>query len=183
MAENKRVVELEDAVKDKDRRIGELREEIDELRDLVTRQRENADDFHSVIDNWAEAFDMVQTEDGAWTWAPFIDQHNRLCDAYSGFVHRWNNKYLPLINRGRQPVGRPLQASEAQVSEVLKLRKRGASLRGIADETLLGLPTVRTIVWPRPVRAPVRQFPPHQGPQRLCPLVQSGQAAQGFAAE
>jgi hypothetical protein len=37
---------------------------------------------------------------------------------------RWN-KYLPLINGRRQPVGRPLAASEAQQAAVLKLRKGG----------------------------------------------------------
>ena len=43
-------------------------------------------------------------------------------------------------------VGRPLAASEAQVSTVSKLHKAGRSLRQIEDETSLGLQTVRTIV-------------------------------------
>jgi hypothetical protein len=56
-------------------------------------------------------------------------------------------KYVPLINGRAQPVGRPLEASEAEVAEVLKLRKQGFSLRGITEEiTSLGLNTVRTIV-------------------------------------
>jgi hypothetical protein len=48
-----------------------------------------------------------------------------------------------------------------------------------------GRPLLRhlAMVWPRPVRAPVRQLPPHQKPQRLCPLVQGGEAAKGVAAE
>ncbi len=41
---------------------------------------------------------------------------------------------------------RPLQASQAQIKEVHKLRKAGASLRAIAAQTGLGLRTVRTIV-------------------------------------
>jgi transposase len=49
-----------------------------------------------------------------------------------------------LINM--QSVGRPLAASEAQCAQVSKLRKAGTSLRGIAEETGLGLNTVRTIV-------------------------------------
>jgi hypothetical protein len=60
-------------------------------------------------------------------------------------VRDWN-RVLPLINGHRQPVGRPLGASEAQIIHVPKLRKAGRSLRGIADDTSLGLPTVRTIV-------------------------------------
>jgi hypothetical protein len=51
-----------------------------------------------------------------------------------------------LINGTPRNVGRPLAASEAQVDTVHKLRKAGSSLRQIADETSLGLNTVRTIV-------------------------------------
>ena len=46
----------------------------------------------------------------------------------------------------RRNVGRPLAASDAQRQTVLKLRKAGQSLRAIAEETSLGLNTVRTIV-------------------------------------
>jgi hypothetical protein len=60
-------------------------------------------------------------------------------------VRDWN-KYLPRINGEPRNVGRPLAASEAQVVQVLKLRQQGYSLRDIADETSLGLSTVRTIV-------------------------------------
>jgi hypothetical protein len=51
-----------------------------------------------------------------------------------------------LINGRIQPVGRPLAASAAQCAEVLKLHKAGRSLRGIVEDTNLGLNTVRTIV-------------------------------------
>ena len=40
----------------------------------------------------------------------------------------------------------PLAASEKQVAEVRRLRREDRSLRGIVDDTSLGLPTVRTIV-------------------------------------
>jgi hypothetical protein len=88
---------------------------------------------------------MEMTEDGTWKWKRFWNEHKVLIDNYNALVRDWN-KYLPLINGRTQPVGRPLAASEAQVAEVLKLRKRGRSLRGIADDTSLGFPTVRTIV-------------------------------------
>jgi DNA-binding CsgD family transcriptional regulator len=52
----------------------------------------------------------------------------------------------PVINGHAQPVGRPLAASEAQQATVRRLRKAGKSLRWIAEETSLGLNTVRTIV-------------------------------------
>jgi transposase len=62
-------------------------------------------------------------------------------------VRKWN-KFIPEYNAVIQPrnVGRPLEASETQCAQVLKLRKSGMSLRNIADETNLGLSTVRTIV-------------------------------------
>jgi hypothetical protein len=125
--------------------IAELRDEVDELRELVTRLRERSEEYDSVTESWCEAFGMVMTESGSWTWEPFWDEHNTLIDDYNAIVRDWN-RALPLINRRRQPVGRPLAASEAQVAQVLKLRKCGHSLRGIADEMSLGFPTVRTIV-------------------------------------
>ena len=88
---------------------------------------------------------MVQTESGNWTWRPFWDEHDAVIDDYNDLVGSWN-KYLYLINGRMQPVGRPLAASEAQCETVRKLRKAGKSLRWIAEETTLGLNTVRTIV-------------------------------------
>jgi hypothetical protein len=140
-----RIDELEDEIKHRDRRIEELRCEIDELRDLVRRMEEDVEDGIGVTDSWAETFDMVQTEDGRWAWAPFWDERNATIDRLNDLVRRWN-KAVPIINGRAQPVGRPLAASEAQVAQVQRLRKAGRSLRGIAEETSLGLPTVRTIV-------------------------------------
>src|SRR5262249_41560490 len=141
----KTVGELQDELKAKDRRIEELREEIDEQRDLTRRLREKVEDAIAVVDRWAETFDMVQSESGGWTWGPFWDEHNKLVDEYNALVRNWN-KWVPVINGRTQPVGRPLAASEAQCAEVLKLHKQGRSLRGIAEEMTLGLNTVRTIV-------------------------------------
>jgi uncharacterized coiled-coil protein SlyX len=143
--DKRRIGELEDAVKQKDRRIEELRQEIDEQRDLIGRLREHVEDAVGVIDHWKETFQMTITDSGGWTWEPFWDEHYKTIDDYNAIVRDWN-KYLPVINGRTQPVGRPLAASEAQVAAVLKLRKRGISLRGIVDETSLGLNTVRTII-------------------------------------
>jgi hypothetical protein len=137
--------ELEDELKARDRRIEELREEVDGLRDLVRRLEEQDEDTDAVLESWKETFEMVQTESGGWTWEPFWDEHYQTIDDYNELVQQWN-KYVPLINGKRQPVGRPLAASEAQCDEVLKLHKGGRSLRGIVEDTSLGLNTVRTIV-------------------------------------
>jgi hypothetical protein len=139
------VAELEDELKQRDRRIEELRSEVDEQRDLARRMEEHLVDAHNVIERWKEAFGMAQTESGGWTWEPFWEEHNKLVDDYNDLVRDWN-KHLPLINGRTQPVGRPLAASEAQVEQVRKLHKAGKSLRWIADEMTLGFSTVRTIV-------------------------------------
>jgi hypothetical protein len=134
---------LQDEIKQRDRRIEELRGEVDELRDLIRRLEENAEDYANVIERWKEAFQMVESESGGWTWAPFWDEHHAIVAEHNKLVAQWN-RYVPLLNL--QPVGRPLLASEAQCAQVRRLRKAGHSLRGIADETNLGLNTVRTIV-------------------------------------
>jgi hypothetical protein len=136
---------VDERIKERDRRIAELRDEVDELRDLVQRLREHAEDYDNVIEQWKEAFQMTETDGGGWTWEPFWQEHWATINDYNAIVRDWN-KYLHLINGRTQPVGRPLAASEAQVARVLKLHKAGKSLRGIVDETSLGLNTVRTIV-------------------------------------
>ena len=141
----KTVGELEDELKRKDERIEELRAEVDEQRDLIKRMEEHADNYVNTMESWKESFGMEQTERGTWTWEPFWDEHDQLIADYNDLVRRWN-KYLPKINGDLRNVGRPLAASETQVEQVLQLRKQGYSLRGIADETSLGLNTIRTIV-------------------------------------
>src|SRR5262249_46825609 len=131
-----RIGALQDEIKARDRRIDELRREIDELRDLVRRMEENVEDSNNVIERWVEAFQMEMTDTGGWTWKPFWEEYDHLVRTHNDLVDRWN-RFVPLINR--QPVGRPLAASEAQCATVLKLRKAGKSLRDVAEETNLGL--------------------------------------------
>jgi hypothetical protein len=145
MPKEKTVGELEDEIKHRDRRNEELRQEIDELRELVRKLRENAEGYQENIEQWCESFDMVMTESGGWTWQRFWDEHNKLVDDWNKLVRDWN-RFLPVINASHQNVGRPLLASEAQCADVLRRRKAGESLRGIAEETNLGVGTVRTII-------------------------------------
>jgi hypothetical protein len=143
-----RIAELEDEIKQRDLRIAELKQEIDEQRDLIERWRENTDDAASVLEAWRDTFDMVLTDEGGWTWAPFWEEHNALVDRFNALARKWNEIIREYNEHmfGKQPVGRPLNASEAQVAIVRKLHKQGMSLRAIVDETKVGLRTVRTIV-------------------------------------
>jgi hypothetical protein len=140
----KSIGDLQDEIKARDRRIEELRAEIDELRDLNRRTIEHVEDGDRIAETWCETFEMELTDEG-WTWEPFWKEHHEIIDQYNDLVERWN-KYLPRIIGEPRNVGRPLEASEAQCAEVLKLHKDGRSLRGIAEDTSLGLNTVRTII-------------------------------------
>src|SRR5215470_9577310 len=111
MTEADRIGALQDEIKARDRRIEELRREIDELRDLVRRMEEHVEDSGNVIERWAEAFEMEMTESGSWSWKPFWEEHSKIVNEHNALIDRWN-RFVPLINR--QPVGRPLAASETQ---------------------------------------------------------------------
>jgi len=139
--------ELEDELKARDRLVAELRDEIDELRDQVRGMEEHVEDARLLIENWAEAFDMEMTDDG-WSLAPWCKTMEALADKYAKLLREWNAlvpRYNALVSPPRN-VGRPLQASDAQRASVLNLRQGQKSLRAIAEETNLGLQTVRTII-------------------------------------
>lgn len=146
-----RVAELKDELKEKERGLQELKTERDEARDLVERMREHVEDANALIESWTEAFDMTQGDDGKYTFANWRDTIDEAWKLYDNILKRWN-KFVPECNeamaaqRRERNVGRPLEASDAQRETVLKLRERGLSLRLIAEETSLGLNTVRTIV-------------------------------------
>src|SRR5437868_4851814 len=60
---------LEDKLKDRERRIDELREERDQERELVLEMREHVDECNQMIDAWIEAFDMRLNDKGEWDWS------------------------------------------------------------------------------------------------------------------
>jgi hypothetical protein len=100
-----------------------------------------------MVDQWKQAFDMVQDADGSWMWSRSFVEGDEWFEKYRALVRDWN-KFVGEYNAVVRPrnVGRPLAASEAQVAQVRKLHKAGKSLRAIMDETSLSLQTVRTVV-------------------------------------
>jgi hypothetical protein len=145
MTDEQRIAELEDQLKEAERRIAELRQERDDARDLVQRQAEHVHDCRDQTERWIEAFDMSLNEEGDWVWQRAFVQGEEWYHKYVDLLKKWN-KLIPKYNAAIVPkdVGRPLQASQAQCKEVVRLHKSGASLRAIADDTSLS--TVRTIV-------------------------------------
>jgi hypothetical protein len=145
----KRIAELEDEIKVKDRRIEELRQELDEARDLIRDMEEQIDDHVRTIERWIEGFGMVQNADGIWQWDEFVERWKATRRDYDKILRDWN-RFVPDYNSVVVPrqrnVGRPIAASDVQQEEVCKLRKQGHSLRSIAEATSLGLRTVITIL-------------------------------------
>ncbi len=85
MTDEQHIAELEDQLKEAERRIAELRQERDDARDLVQRQAEHVHDCRNQTEHWIEAFNMSLDEDGVWGWQP-------------SFVlgEQWRHKYLDL---------------------------------------------------------------------------------------
>ncbi len=135
----------------RDRRIAELKQELEEAYALLSDLTDAVQDADDMIEQWVECFEMVPNDDGVYQWSSsFIeDEVNVWFGKYMTLAADWN-KFVDEYNttvRGPRNVGRPLAASEAQCKEVRRLRhKVGMSLREIAEETSLGLNTVRTII-------------------------------------
>jgi chromosome segregation ATPase len=89
-----------DELRQRDRRIAELRDEIDELRDLVRRMTEDVEDADNVLEQWRETFDMKLTDNG-WTWKPFWDEYAKLHEKYFDLVNFNSGRDIP--NLGGAP--------------------------------------------------------------------------------
>lgn len=146
---NERIAELEDALRQRDRRIAELTADLDSEQSRVAEMRDYAADAHAMIEQWKEAFDMELDDKGNWCWAAWSRQHDALQAQYHELLRDWNRfvtRYNAVVVPKLRNFGRPLVASPHQQANVLKRRKVGQSLRAIAEETGLGVRTVRTII-------------------------------------
>jgi hypothetical protein len=85
---------------------------------------------------------------GDWTFASWLGDRDKEYAECRALIREWNGAVADFnaVYGGKRNVGRPLGASDAQVEQVRRLHKQGVSLRGIVDETSLGLRTIRTIV-------------------------------------
>src|SRR5215204_5209557 len=146
-----RIAELGVELQRRDDKIKELNRERDEARELVDRMREQVETGNELFDGCIEVFDMQQGEGGAWLFDPsqstLWEQHDDLWKKHQVLIRQWN-KFVSRYNAVISPRerGRPIAASDAQQAEVLKRRKAGETLRGIAAATGLTPGTVRTIV-------------------------------------
>ena len=143
-----KIVDLERELKFRDRRINELKSEIDGLRQAVRDMEEWVEERDAYLEEFITTFGLDLDNDGFYRNGDFIRRHQQLFDDYNALVTR-QNKLVRRFNANIasvQPVGRPIAASEAQQDRVLKLHKAGRSSRWIAEETGLSRRTVTTVI-------------------------------------
>jgi uncharacterized coiled-coil protein SlyX len=148
MTPQHRIAELEDALGEKERRLQELKADLDKASDLVQRQDAHIRDCAETIEAVKAAFEMTLRDDGVWVWNEAVVAGEKWHDRYIDLVHKWNRNVADFNATmvRRRNVGRPLAATDAQRQAVIKLRAAGKSLRAVATQTSLGLTTVRTIL-------------------------------------
>jgi hypothetical protein len=149
MDKDERVAELEDLLKQRDRRITDLQTELQEAQDLVGEQQETMDEYGGTIERWREAFDMQLTDDGTWGWKTWITRQEEIYAKYRALIAEWNRfvaEYNAVVAPKRRNIGRPLAAGLGQVKDVRRRRQAGQSIRSIALDTNLSERTVRTII-------------------------------------
>ena len=149
MKQTDRIAKLEDEVKQLKRQNAELRVERDAADKLVAAQADHIEDANAFMDRLVEALDLVLDDNGQWTWNEWVQKRDELWEKNQELIRDWNAfvpKYNAVVAPRVRNFGRPLAASPAQQADVLKRRKAGESLRGIAEDTGLSFQTVRTIV-------------------------------------
>jgi hypothetical protein len=67
-----RIADLENEIKHRDRRILELKRDLDEAQMLIAEMREQVQDCNDMIDRWVEAFEMTLGDNGTYSPAPWI---------------------------------------------------------------------------------------------------------------
>ena len=135
-----RIADLERELRLRDERISELRDEVDEGRELVRAMEEHVQERDEYLETFISAFgldaqrrrQMGRTASSSRLSTSWSISFNDLVDRYNKLVRDYNQYAMP-----PQPVGRPIAASEAQQAQVLKHHKAGKSARWIAEEMTL----------------------------------------------
>ena len=90
MAKKRSISELEADLEETDRRIAQLKDELEEERNLTHKLAEQVRDTNDMIDQWIQAFDMVPNESGVWKWSRDFVQGEEWFERYRTLVRKWN---------------------------------------------------------------------------------------------
>jgi predicted nucleic acid-binding Zn-ribbon protein len=94
----RRIGELEGEIKQRDKRIMELREERDAERALVAEMREQVRDANETIDQWIEAFGMVQNDKGDYCYV----ERKTSRDALPRRINVTRKRGIDLLKKSKQ---------------------------------------------------------------------------------
>jgi hypothetical protein len=146
--DKQRIADFERELRLKDERIRELKDELDQGRELVREMEEHVQERDEYLETFITTFGLELDDDGQWRNGEFIQGYNALVNRFNELIDRYN-KLVRDLNQYAvppKPVGRPLAASEAQRAQVIKHHKAGKSARWIAEEMTLSRRTVTTVI-------------------------------------
>jgi predicted RNase H-like nuclease (RuvC/YqgF family) len=142
----------DETLREHDRHIEKLKASHEKGHDIVSSLIEQIEECDAQIERWIEAFDMVLNDKGQYVWEDgliqerdkWFNQYRELLADWNRFVPEYNAKVVPTASQ--RNMGRPLAAGPGQVDRIKIYRRKGHSLRWIADKMNLGLQTVRTVL-------------------------------------
>src|SRR4051794_39905515 len=85
-----RIADLERELRLRDERIRELKDEIDESRDLVRRMEEHAQEHAEYLETFITAFGLTLNDEDKWENGEFICGYRALVDQYESLRGRYN---------------------------------------------------------------------------------------------
>jgi hypothetical protein len=142
------IMDLKRELKFKDKRIEELKLELDGQRALVHEMEEHVKERDEYLENFIQVFGLVLNDNNEWTNGEANQKHDELVDKYHDLITRYNKLVRRFNNNIAtvSPVGRPMVTSEAQQAQILKYHKAGKPSRWIAESMNLSRGAVMTVV-------------------------------------
>jgi len=120
--ETNRIHELEDGLKEAERRVAEMRAERDEARDLVQRMEEHVEDADATIEQWKDAFAMELDDNGLWAFS------DNLMKRYDSLLDDHNAQTNLGLQTVRTILGRQLRTDRTSINRLQKFDPDNAAL-------------------------------------------------------
>ena len=118
MDSDKRIVELEETLKQRDKQLAELRSDRDADGAVIADMISQVQDADAMIEQWIAAFDMVQDDNGNWSWGEGLVAAFEIVYArHQDLLRKWNAivaEYNAVVAPKRRNFGRPLQAPSSK---------------------------------------------------------------------
>jgi hypothetical protein len=97
MNDDDNIADLEDELRQRDRRISELKGELESERDLTHQMAEQIQGYEDTIEAWKHCFEMVPNEAGVWQWSADYTCGVEWFEKYKSLLREWN-RFVPQYN-------------------------------------------------------------------------------------